>query len=187
MVAPEVPVVAKALSLLLGRAEVQRKQGRLKGGRVRQRAHAGGVELGDRHDHQVVDLLRRFLGFGQNCALACARRERVLWHLTRTCLQCERLSGQVVVVPNAQRDQHEQPDREQGNPGTCGELRDPAVMKTIAERRQPVALKNRLLRQWASRRRHQWTTIPACDSVKARKTPTANKGIKGSVWPPKAT
>ena len=63
-----------------------------------------------------------------------------------------------------------------------------AVMNTIAERIPPVALKNRLLRQWASsRRRHQWTTIPACDIVKARNTPTAYSGISDSVLPRNAT
>ena len=33
--------------------------------------------------------------------------------------------------------------------------------------------------------RHQWPTMPACESVKARKAPTANSGINRSVMPPK--
>jgi hypothetical protein len=42
-------------------------------------------------------------------------------------------------------------------------------------------LKNRLRRQWASsRRRHQWTTIPAWDIVKARNTPTALAGSRSA-------
>ncbi len=63
----------------------------------------------------------------------------------------------------------------------------PAVMNTIAESTPPVALKARLRRQWGSRRRHQCTTIPAWDRVKARNTPTAYSGIRGSVLPPNAT
>jgi hypothetical protein len=63
----------------------------------------------------------------------------------------------------------------------------PAVMNTIAERNPPVALKARLRRQWASRSRHQCMTIPACDSVNARKTPTAKSGMSGAVSPPNPT
>ncbi len=37
------------------------------------------------------------------------------------------------------------------------------------------------------RSRHQWTTMPACDRVKARNAPTANRGIRAWVSPPKTT
>lgn len=63
----------------------------------------------------------------------------------------------------------------------------PAVMKTTAESSAPVALKHRLLRQCRLRARHQCTTMPLWESVKARKTPTAYSGISESVLPSKAT
>ena len=54
-------------------------------------------------------------------------------------------------------------------------------------RAAPAALTARLLRQCAWRVRHQWTTMPAWDSVKARNTLTAYRWMSDSVRPPKAT
>ena len=48
-----------------------------------------------------------------------------------------------------------------------------AITKTIADSAAPTALSSMLLRQCASRRRHQCTTIPAWERVKATNTPTA--------------
>ena len=54
----------------------------------------------------------------------------------------------------------------------------------------PMALTSReadaLLSPACAMTRRQWTTMPACDSVKARNAPTANRGIRRSVMPPNA-
>ena len=59
-----------------------------------------------------------------------------------------------------------------------------AMTKTIADSDAPTALISMLLRQYASRWRDQWTTIPAWERVMATNTPTAYRGMSALVRPP---
>ena len=55
---------------------------------------------------------------------------------------------------------------------------------TIPVATAPIPLIVMLRRQPASRPRHQWRTMPACESVIDVKTPTAYSGISASTRPP---
>ena len=60
------------------------------------------------------------------------------------------------------------------------------MIRTIRVANDPMPFTTTPRRHPRSRRRRWWTTMPACDSVNDVNTPTAYRGIRALVRPPKA-
>ena len=69
----------------------------------------------------------------------------------------------------------------------CENLLAPMTSKATAVASAPTPLSAALRAQPRPRSRHQWSTMPVCDKVKARNAPTANSGMRAWVSPAKRT